>query len=129
MTTVLFCALALAMWSLPLNYIPTLARFSAGGMEWAASNRDTSPDIPPWAQRAERAQRNHYENLPMLVVALLVVQLSGAANPMINLAAISMVGFRIFHAFAYIIGVPLLRSLGFVGAMLSLFVILWQLLV
>ncbi len=129
MTTVLFCALALAMWSLPLNYIPTLARFAEGGMDWAASNRDTLPDIPPWAQRAERAQRNHYENLPMLVVALLVVQLSGEANPIINLAAISMVACRVFHAFAYIIGVPLLRSLGFVGALLSLFVILWQLFV
>lgn len=129
MTTVLFCALALAMWSLPLNYIPTLARFAKGGMEWAASNRDTMPEIPSWAQRAERAQRNHYENLPMLVVTLLVVQLSGAANPLINLAAIIMVACRIFHAFAYIIGVPVLRSLGFVGAMLSLFVILWQLLV
>lgn len=47
MTTVLFCALALAMWSLPLNYIPTLARFAEGGMEWATSNRDTMPEIPP----------------------------------------------------------------------------------
>lgn len=105
MTTVLFCALALAMWSLPLNYIPTLARFAEGGMEWATSNRDTMPEIPPWAQRAERAQRNHYENLPMLVVTLLVVQLSGAANPLINLAAMIMVACRIFHGFAYIIGI------------------------
>ncbi|WP_299489050.1 MAPEG family protein [Acaryochloris sp. IP29b_bin.137] len=129
MTTVLVCALALAMWSLPLNYIPTLARFAAGGMDWAMSNRDTLPDIPPWAQRAERAQRNHFENLPMLVVALLVVQLSGQTNPIINLAAVSMVGFRIFHAFAYIIGIPLLRSLGFFGALLSLLTILWQLLI
>lgn len=98
-------------------------------MEWATSNRDTMPEIPLWAQRAERAQRNHYENLPMLVVTLLVVQLSGVANPLINLTAIVMVACRIFHAFAYIIGVPALRSLGFVGSILSLFVILWQLLV
>jgi len=98
-------------------------------MDSATSNRDTMPEIPPWAQRAERAQRNHFENLPMLVVTLLVVQLSGAANPLINLAAIIMLACRVFHGFAYIIGVPVLRSLGFVGSILSLFVILWQLLV
>ena len=127
MTTVLTCALILALWSLPLNYFPTIARFASGGLPWAISNRDTMPEIPPWAERAERAQKNHFENLPILVVTLLAVQISGQANEIINLAAISIVVFRIFHGFAYIIGIPLLRSLAFVGSLLSLFVILWQL--
>lgn len=129
MTTVLTCALILGLWSLPLNYAPTLARFAAGGMEWAMSNRDTMPEIPPWAQRAERAQKNHFENLPMLLVALLVAQLSGQANATVNLAAICMIACRVFHGGAYIAGIPLLRSLGFVGSLLSLFVIVGQLLI
>ena len=54
MTTVLTCALIIALWSLPLNYMPTIARFSVGGVEWGLSNRETMPEIPPWAERAER---------------------------------------------------------------------------
>jgi uncharacterized MAPEG superfamily protein len=128
MTTVLTCALILSLWSLPLTYMPTIARFAAGGVEWGLSNRDTMPDIPPWAQRAERAQKNHFENLPMILVVLLVVQIAEQANPIINGAAIAIVALRVLHGLAYVLGVPLLRSLAFVGSLLSLFVILWQLL-
>jgi uncharacterized MAPEG superfamily protein len=128
MTTVLTCALILALWSLPLNYVPAVARLSAGGIKWGMSNRESLPEIPPWAERAERAQKNHLENLPMLIVTLLVVQISGQANPTVNMAAISMVAFRLLHAPSYIFGIPPLRSLAFIGSILSLFVVLWQLL-
>ncbi|PZD71547.1 hypothetical protein C1752_06167 [Acaryochloris thomasi RCC1774] len=127
MTTVLICALILSLWSLPLNYMPTIARFAVGGVEWGLSNRETMPDIPPWAERAERARKNHFENLPMILVVLLIVQITEQANPIINGAAVGIVALRILHGFAYVLGVPLLRSLAFVGSLLSLFVILWQL--
>jgi uncharacterized MAPEG superfamily protein len=127
MTTVLTCALILSLWSLPLNYMPTIARFAVGGVEWGLSNRDTMPEIPPWAKRAERAQKNHFENLPMILVVLLVVQITEQANSIMNGAAIAIVALRILHGFAYVLGAPLLRSLAFVGSLLSLFVILWQL--
>lgn len=86
------------------------------------------PEIPLWAERAVRAQKNHFENLPMLVTALLVVQIADQANPIVNVAAMSMVAFRLLHGPFYILGIPPLRSLMFVGSILSLFVILWQLL-
>ncbi|MGF1601390.1 MAG: MAPEG family protein [Thermosynechococcaceae cyanobacterium] len=128
MTTVLACALILGLWSLPLNYIPTIARIAAGGIQWGMSNRDMMPEIPPWAERAVRAQKNHFENLPMLVTTLLVVQIAGQANQLVNSAAMAMVAFRLLHAPFYILGLPPLRALAFVGSILSLFIILWQLL-
>lgn len=128
MTIVLACILILALWSLPLNYVPAIARFASGGIEWGMSNRDISPPIPAWAERAERAQRNHFENLPMLVIVLLVVHLTGTATPTINWAAIGIVALRMLHGVAYILGIPPLRSLAFVGSLLLLFWILWQLL-
>ena len=65
----------------------------------------------------------------MILVVLLIVQITEQANPIINGAAIGIVALRVLHGFAYILGVPLLRSLAFVGSLLSLFVILWQLFV
>ena len=61
-------------------------------------------------------------------MVLLVVQITEQANPIIDKAAIGIVALRILHGLAYVLGVPLLRSLAFVGSLLSVFTILWQLL-
>ncbi|MGD1904708.1 MAG: MAPEG family protein [Leptolyngbyaceae cyanobacterium] len=129
MTIELFCLLALALWSIPLNYFPTLGRFLVGGIEWGLSNRDTLPDTAPWVARADRAQRNHWENFPMIAVVILLLFITDQSNGLTEKLAIALLAFRVLHAAFYIIGIPLLRSFAFVGALLALFGLVWQLLV
>ncbi len=128
MTTDLTCLLILALWSLPLNHIPALARVTEGGIDWAASNREKSIDGPPWVGRADRAQRNHHDNLAMIAAVILIAAVTGQADEVTAIAAIAVLAFRILHGIAYIGGVALVRSLAYLGSIASLGVIVWRIL-
>jgi uncharacterized MAPEG superfamily protein len=130
MTTDLWCLLALALWSLPLNHIPALARLSAAEspMQWGLGNRDTVPLVKPWVERADRAQRNHHDNLAMIAVVILVAYLTGQADKVTAIAAIAVLSFRIAHGVTYIVGLPALRSLCYAASITALGVIVWRIL-
>ncbi len=126
LTPDLICLLILALWSLPLNHIPAIARVQAGGLKWAAGNRDTLPEVPDWVGRADRAQRNHHDNLAMIAVVILVVSFLGQGNGVTAIASIILVASRIAHGLLYMAGIPLGRSLAYVVSITCLGVILWQ---
>ncbi len=128
MTIDLICLLILALWSIPLNHIPALARVSEAGLEWAASNREKAVAGPPWVGRADRAQRNHHDNLAMIAAVILIAQVSGQADAVTGWAAIAILAFRILHGAAYIAGVALLRSLAYVGSIIGVGMIVWRIL-
>ncbi|MEL6938271.1 MAG: MAPEG family protein [Cyanobacteria bacterium J06598_1] len=128
MTPDLICLLLLALWSVPLNHIPALGRVSEAGLEWAASNRDKAVTGPAWVGRADRAQRNHHDNLAMIAAVILIAQVSGQANALTGWCAIAVLAFRVLHGVAYIAGVSVVRSLAYVGSIISLGIIVWQIL-
>jgi len=117
----------LALWTLPLNHAPAIGRLLAAGVEWGMSNRDTQPTtVPLWVGRADRAQRNHLDNLPMIAAIILIAQVAGQADVMTGYAALAVLGFRIAHSVFYWIGIPLARSGAYVGSVLALGVLVWR---
>ena len=126
MTTDLICLLFLSLWSIPLNHIPALGRVKEGGLAWAASNRETTIEGPAWIGRADRAQRNHHDNLAMIAAIILIAQVTGQANNITANAAIAILAFRVTHSIAYIFGIPTLRSLSYAGSILAVGIIVWQ---
>ncbi len=127
MPTELICLLVLALWSLLLNHLPALARLSAAGVDWGLSNRDTMPEVPAWVGRADRAQRNHHDNLAMIGVILLMAVVLQRTDAITQVAAIVILISRIAHGVFYVIGIGLLRSLSYAVSILALLVVVWRL--
>jgi uncharacterized MAPEG superfamily protein len=130
MTTDLYCLLALALWSLPLNHIPAIARVSAAEspLAWGLGNRDTIPEVKPWVGRADRAQRNHHDNLATIAAVILIAQVSGQTDEVTAIASIALLGLRVAHGVTYIVGIPALRSLAYAASIGALGVIVWRIL-
>ncbi len=128
MTTDLFCLLVLALWSIPLNHIPALARASEAGLEWAGSNRDKVITGPAWVGRADRAQRNHHDNLAMIAAVILIAHITNQADGVTANAAIAILACRILHGVSYIAGIGIVRSLAYVGSIVGVGVIVWRIL-
>lgn len=126
MTTDLVCLLALALWSIPLNHIPAFGRVAEAGVAWGAGNREKPVEGPPWIGRADRAQRNHHDNLATIAAVILIAQVTGQADEITANAAIAILICRIIHGLAYIAGIAPVRSLSYVGSIIGLGVIVWR---
>ena len=126
MTTDLFCLLMLALWSIPLNHIPAFGRVADAGIEWAAGNREKAVEGPPWVGRADRAQRNHHDNLAMIAAVILIAHVTQQADVVTARASIAILGCRVLHGIAYYAGIGIVRSLAYVGSILGLGIIVWR---
>jgi uncharacterized MAPEG superfamily protein len=126
MTVDLICLMVLALWSIPLNHIPAVARVSSSGVKWGIGNRETAPATQPWVGRADRAQRNHHDNLAMIAVIVLTAQLTEQNDGVTAIASIVMVSLRIMHGILYMLGIGGARSLAYAGALAAMLVIVWQ---
>ncbi|MCC5640062.1 MAPEG family protein [Nostoc sp. CHAB 5844] len=126
MTLDLICLLILALWSIPLNHIPALARVAHSDITWGMGNRDKMPDVPPWVGRADRAQRNHHDNLAMIAIVILIAHLTNQNDSVTAFASIAIAVLRILHSLVYIFGITGIRSAAYFGAILALFVIIWR---
>ncbi len=127
MTTDLLCLLILALWSIPLNHTPAIPRVMTAGIEWAMGNREKSPEVGLWVGRADRAQRNHHDNLAAIGIVIIVTQLTGQADDITALASVVILVSRITHGLAYIAGFGILRSLGYFVSLLGVGTIVWRL--
>src|SRR5207245_8972652 len=72
--------------------------------------RDGPPPLPPWAERARRAQRNMLENFPHFAALVLVANAAGLANYQTGLGATMFFWARLVHAVVYITGIWWLRA-------------------
>ncbi len=127
MNTDLICLLILALWTIPLNHIPALARMAEAGVDWGLSNRDKLPDVPPWVGRADRAQRNHHDNLALTATVILIAQLAGQTDSITAIASVVVLVMRVLHGIFYMMGIPVLRSLSYLVYILALLTIVWRL--
>lgn len=70
-----------------------------------------APEIPVWAQRAQRTHLNMVETLPAFIAVVLAAHLSDSVpSDIVNLGAATFFWARIFHAAVYIFGIPYLRT-------------------
>jgi uncharacterized MAPEG superfamily protein len=127
MTRDLVCLVVLALWTLPLNYMGSIGRMWVAGTLWGWSNRDVVVEPPPWSARGERAQRNHLENLPMFMVLVLVLHLTGKHDDVTALACMAFVVARMAHGVLYVAGVLYARTLAYWASLACLAVLLSRL--
>jgi uncharacterized MAPEG superfamily protein len=109
MTIDLACLLGLALWTLVVNHAPVIGRLKTLGVAWGVGNREETPIGAPWIGRADRAQRNHHDNLPMLATVILLAHVTGKHDGMTAVASAVMLAARMGHSVVYILGITALR--------------------
>ena len=94
------------------------AAFNVKNFSWYTTNRDEPmPELSVMAGRAIRAATNLQESLPaFLALALLSMHLS------VDLTGLAFwwLIFRVAHLITYIAGIALLRTLSWVGSLITL---------
>ncbi|MBM4280399.1 MAG: MAPEG family protein [Deltaproteobacteria bacterium] len=123
MTTELWCLLAVTFWGLPVVYAPATGRGLRAGLGWAFGNREVDPPSPAWVGRAERAARNHFENLPLFVVVVLVAHVMDVHDDATRAAAATFVVARVAHTLIYWAGITVVRTLAYYAALIAVGVI------
>lgn len=98
------------------------------GLVWGFGNRDEAPELPPWGERAVRAQRNMIENLIPFAALVLAAHAAGVSNEATARGAVLFFWGRLAFAGIYIAGIPYLRTLAFAVALLGMLDIAFALL-
>jgi len=123
--------LTLLVWSIVLSIvhmaIAVQALVSTKGLMAAIGNRENLPELPGWAGRAVRANRNMAENLALFAAAVLIAAVVGKSNSMTILGAQLFFWGRIAYAVCYLGGFKWLRTLSWVASIAGVVLILWQL--
>jgi len=98
------------------------------GAKWNMGPRDEAlPPLNPIAGRLVRAQTNLFETLPLFIGALLGAAVAGHLGWKTALGAHLYFWSRLVYLPLYAFGVPVLRSLAFMGGLVGLLVLLWAL--
>ena len=85
--------------------------------------RDWESRLSGWQQRANAAQANGFEALPLFIAGVVLAQMAQADQSRIDLLAMAFVGIRIAYVAAYLANLGTLRSLiwsGGVGVSIAL---------
>ncbi len=93
----------------------------------AFGNRHNTPELPQWAERAQRAHRNMTENFAHFAVFVLAVNYLGLSNELTVLGATIFFWCRLLFLILYTAGVPWIRSAIFIGSLTGEGMIIYQL--
>lgn len=126
MTTDLKMLLAVGILSLA-QFVPYfIAYLKAWGISGIASNRANMPELPEWANRSLRAQRNLNENLIHFSIFVLMAHVLGLGNEMTALGATIFFYARLLYWVVYIAGIVWVRTLLFMAGMVGEVMIILQ---
>lgn len=106
-----------AIWSMMIaSVLPLLFAILAkvlGGFGMADNShpRDVVAKYTGRAARANAAQQNSYESLPIFLASVIVAMLFFVPQVVINYLAVMYVMFRVIYGIAYIVNLPTLRSI------------------
>lgn len=70
-----------------------------------------------WQARANAAQANSFEALPVFIAGVLVAQSAGAAQPLVNALALGFLACRLAYITAYLADTAAVRSLFWAAGM------------
>lgn len=104
-------AVSFLYWFLGHVGVPTKTRIA--GLAWNMGNRETSPEFPAWTERADRAQRNLLESLPLYFALAICLYAQGVSNGYTQLGAWLFLGGRLAHALVFIAGIPVVRTVAY----------------
>ncbi len=124
--------LQLLVWSVGLAVLQVVVAVIGAALwldlDTLVGNRDYVPKVPGWAGRAERAAGNMIQNLVLFAPLVLVAHVTGRTNATTALGAEIFFFARLAYAFVYAIGIPYLRTLVWLVAVIGLVLIFTQLL-
>jgi uncharacterized MAPEG superfamily protein len=88
----------------------------------------TPRNVPLWGMRASRAYLNAVETFAPFAVLVIVIHLTGKANPMTAFWAIVFFWARVVHAVVFWLGIPYVRTLSFTLGYIAVLGLFWELL-
>lgn len=120
-------------WTLVLALVQILlfdiARTSQYGAKWNMGARDgVMPPLSAVAERLKRAQDNLFETLPLFIAAVLIAHVADRNSALTTLGAQIYLACRVVYVPLYAFGVPVLRSLVWIGSAVGLGMIVWAIL-
>jgi len=122
MTTAYLCVLFAGL----MPYIFTcMATSSKKGLDNRAP-REFLATLEGWGQRANWAQMNSFEAFPLFAAAVVIAQLRGIDQSLLNNLAMGFIAARIAYGAFYIFDKPSLRSLSWtagIGCCVALFLV------
>jgi uncharacterized MAPEG superfamily protein len=122
MTTAYLCVLFAGL----MPYIFTgIAKSSKKGLDNRAP-REFLATLEGWGQRANWAQMNSFEAFPLFAAAVVIAQLRGIDQSLLNNLAMGFIAARIAYGAFYIFDKPSLRSLSWtagIGCCVALFLV------
>lgn len=120
--TILGWTLVLALLQIML---PSALRSKETGTAYNVSARDNpGPPVGKITARLQRAQANLFETLPLFIGALLIANLAGRDGDLTVWGAAIYLAARVIYVPLYAFGVPVLRSLTWMGSLFGLVLIL-----
>lgn len=128
MTADISALLATLLLAFVLTLAPGLYNILRLGGVRMAGNRDNLPPLEGWGARSQRALSNLYESLPIFIALVLIAHIMERSNEATALGAQLFLWGRIGHAVLYIAGVPWLRSLAYILAVVGMVMIAGELL-
>lgn len=123
--------LKILVWSLVLTFVEIVAAAlfanAEVGLGVLAGNREGMPRLTGFAGRAQRAYHNMLESLPLFIGLVLIAQVAGKANGATHTGCELFFWGRLAHWVLYVIGIPWLRTVAWVVAVIGMIVIFGQL--
>lgn len=99
----------------------------ATGLPTPGTYRDpTTPDLPPWVHRANRAHINNVQVFAPFAALVLIAHTTGQSNEMTAMWAMIFFWARIAHAIVHLLGIAYIRTLAFLIGFAALLGVFWE---
>jgi uncharacterized MAPEG superfamily protein len=110
-------------------FVATRFKTAQYGRKWNVSARDESlPEPSPVTGRLMRAQTNFQETFPIALVALLGVVIADRTSQWTSVGGWIWLGARAVYLPLYWAGIPVVRTLVWIIALIGLAMVMWPLL-
>jgi|SRR5450830_74842 len=120
--------LVLAILMTAVLWMPTIVNRIIETGVWATLKPPQLQPKAQWAERLRRAHANAVENLVLFAPLVLAIQLTGANSSTTAFACTIYFFARLVHVIAYIMAVPLIRTLAFTAGFFSQMILAFTLL-
>ncbi|MBO6798537.1 MAPEG family protein [Maricaulis sp.] len=123
-TLLMVCALALFLSSVPL--------FRAMRQQWGfkamLGNREDLTPLTGWGGRVVRAYGNTVDNIVFFGAVVIAAHLADVSNEITAAGALTFLACRFIYAIVYMLGVPIVRTVAYLGGVIGTLIIASQLL-
>ena len=118
-------------WSVVLGLVHAIAtgQFTTAqkGLAYGLSPRDEKKPLEGIGARVERAFANYMQTFPFFAAAILVAHAAGRHSGLITTGAALYFWSRLVYVPLYATGIPVARTLAFLGGVVGIVLVLWAL--